>query len=154
MSDRRYYDADGDYRGYSTSGTNYGPLIAIVAGLWGLNLLAKWCDGFLHSPHAQPYQAIASFYGLILALAKRLCAAFLDLNPTPYHNLNGVILLALAVGFAIALLYAVGETARRLGIRTRNLAGLIALSFCAPALVGLSWWSLVAIVHWLLAKAV
>lgn len=154
MSDRYFYNADDEYTGRSTSGgTNWAPLIMLVAGLWGLDLLAKWCRGFLYSPHPQPYQIIADVYRVLFEMAGGVGGAFVHLNSTPYHNLNGVILLALTIMMAIGILHLLGLAAGRLRMRKRRLASLIGLVFAFPALVGLSWWTIVALFHWLFAKA-
>jgi hypothetical protein len=154
MSDRYFYGPDGEYRGRSTSGgANWAPLVMLVAGLWGLELLAKWCRGFLYSPHPQPYQIIADIYRVLFEMAGDVGGAFVHLNPTPYHNLNGVILLVLTAVVAIGILYLVGAAAERLRMRKRRLASLVGLVVAFPALVGLSWWTIVALFHWLFAKA-
>lgn len=152
MSNRRFYGPKGEYRGHSTSSLNWGPLIALVGGLWGLDWLAKWCRGFLYSAHPQPYQIIADFYRVLAATTGDLASAFLHLDPTPYRNLNGLILLAITISVAVGMIYGLGAVASRIGIRKRRFGGYIAFVIALPAIVGISWWTVIALVRWLFAR--
>lgn len=153
MSDRHFYGPDGEYRGRSTAASGGGALVLLGFGLWAIYAISRWTKDFLYGVHDQPYQFVADFYRILAEVTSSVGGWFIRLTPTPFGNLNGVILIGVAAAIVVGLYYAVREAARRLDVSPSRLLKLVGLALAAPALAGLSWWTLIAVIHWLFTKA-
>ena len=132
-------------------GSGWGLLIggAIVIGVFAAIVGA--IRSFLAMSHDQPYEAVAMFYRAILGAAGGLASWYTHLAPTPYPNLNFVILLTVAIGVAFGCHYGLRVVAERIDTEPKKILKMVSLVFAAPGLFGASWWLVVHLVEWLFA---
>lgn len=134
-------------------GVALGPIFGLVFCLSVIITLVKVAAAFITNPHAQPYQFVADFYRVILGAAGQVATWFVHLKPSPYGNLNIVILLGIAVAVGVGIYFALRAASQRWDVKLSRMLSIAAWLFAAPAIFGLSWWAVVSLFHWMFAKA-
>ena len=156
MSERDYYDRNGNYIGTSSGGGGdvggLGCLLLIVAIAAGV-LYALWSAAADYREYGLPYNVIGGFYyytGLVVlspfSAAHWLYVAITEPGLTQYKNINLVIALAVA-GLALALPYVAAYKV----IDHYYVGKKLLIALLAPATVALVWAILSMIVRWLFA---